>query len=84
MRRIVLGPVAAGMLLALAACGESKQDILDRAEGIETRQELRDSLGKPDDIAKAGPVERWTYEANDGAVTFIVVGDKVTFTVAGE
>ncbi|WP_404379446.1 hypothetical protein [Caenispirillum salinarum] len=71
------------LALPLAACEPSKADLLDKAEGITTKQGLRDALGKPDDIAKLGPIETWTYHADNGAVTFLIAGDAVTLKTAG-
>lgn len=84
MRRRLAASLIGLLFLGLAACGKpTKEDLLDKAKGVETVAELRDALGGPDDIAKAGPVERWTYEASNGSVVFLVVGDSVTFTMAG-
>lgn len=33
--------------------------------------------GIPDDIRKFGPLEKWTYNASDGSVIFIITGDSV-------
>jgi hypothetical protein len=70
-------------LLALAGCSRTKEDVLRKAEGIKTRAELESRLGRPDDIAKLGPVERWTYKASNGEVVFVIVGDTVTLQAAG-
>ncbi len=84
MRRPLATALAALALLALAACGNpTKEELLDKAKGVATVAELRGALGAPDDIAKAGPVERWTYAASNGSVVFLVVGEAVTFTMAG-
>lgn len=69
--------------LPLAACEPSKADILEKAEGVTTKQGLRDALGQPDDIAKLGPIETWTYTADNGEVTFLIAGDAVTLKAAG-
>jgi hypothetical protein len=67
-----------------AACGPpSKHEILKKAEGIETKQELEAALGAPDDVSKLGPVETWRYLAEDGEVTFLIAGDRVRFEAAG-
>ncbi len=72
-------------LIFLAACGKpAKQEILSKARGAETRAQLEDVLGKPDNIDKVGPLEKWTYEAADGTVTFILAGDSVTTSVTGD
>ena len=69
--------VAAAALLA--GCGpSSKEDIVAKARDAKTRAALEQALGKPDDIGKLGPVEKWTYKAKNGKVTFILMGDAVT------
>lgn len=70
-------------LLALAACSRTKEDMLKKAETVKTRGELESRLGRPDDIAKLGPMERWTYKASNGEVVFVIVGDTVTMQAAG-
>ena len=63
----------------LAGCGpSSKEDIVAKARDAKTRAALEQALGKPDDIGKLGPVEKWTYKAKNGKVTFILMGDAVT------
>jgi hypothetical protein len=69
---------AALALLLLAGCSRSKEDIVARARDVRTRADLERALGRPDDIGKLGPVERWTYRASNGEVVFVVVGDAVT------
>ena len=74
---------ALGSLLLVAAvafvgCGPpTKHEIVKKAEGVETKQELEAALGAPDDIEKLGPIERWTYSASDGAVEYVITGDAV-------
>jgi hypothetical protein len=68
--------------LALAGCSRAKEDLLHKAEGVKTRGDLESRLGRPDDIAKLGPVERWTYKASNGEVVFVIVGDTVTLQAA--
>ena len=64
--------------MALVGCGPpTKHEIVKKAEGIETKQELEAALGAPDDIDKLGPIERWTYDASDGAVEYVITGDAV-------
>jgi hypothetical protein len=75
--------VLALVLLALAGCSRTKEDVLKKAETAKTRAELESSLGRPDDIAKLGPMERWTYKASNGEVVFLIVGDTVTLQAAG-
>jgi hypothetical protein len=63
----------------LVGCGpSSKEDIVAKARDAKTRAALEQALGKPDDIGKLGPVEKWTYKAKNGKVTFILMGDAVT------
>ena len=76
------------MLAALAlgwpGCGPStKHELLKKAEGVETKQALEAALGPPDDHNKLGPIETWTYRAEDGEVTFVITGDRVRFEAAG-
>jgi hypothetical protein len=82
-RMIALGSC---LLLAfvLAGCGPStKEDIVLKAKDAKTRAALEKALGKPDDISKLGPLEKWTYKAKNGQVTFVLVGDTVTIEAAG-
>jgi len=72
-----------GLLLGLAACEESKQDILEKAEGVATKSALKSALGRPDTMDKLGPLERWTYKASDGTVIFIITGDTVAIEATG-
>ena len=69
--------------LALAGCSRTKEDVLRKAESVKTRADLESRLGRPDDIAKLGPVERWTYKASNGDVVFVIVGDTITLQAAG-
>jgi hypothetical protein len=81
MRR---GLVALSLIaLALLGCSRTKEDVLRKAENVTTRGELESRLGRPDDIAKLGPIERWTYKASNGEVVFVIVGDTVTLQAAG-
>ncbi len=70
--------------LLVAACEDSKQDILVKAENAATRAELKQALGDPDDVAKVGPIETWTYDASNGEVTFLITGDRVTLKATGD
>ncbi len=79
-RRLLVATLA---LLLLAGCSRSKEDIVGKARDVKTRAELERTLGKPDDIAKLGPVERWTYKASNGEVVFVVVGETVTLQATG-
>jgi hypothetical protein len=76
--------VAIGVL-TLVACGPpTKEKLVDKARGIETRAELEKALGRPDDVSKLGPLETWTYRAKNGQVVFVIIGDKVTLQAAGD
>ena len=75
--------VAAAILLTVAACGDpTKADIIEKARGVQTREQLQSKLGKPTEISKLGPVEQWTYKAKDGQVVFILTGDSVAMQAA--
>ena len=79
--------LAAAALVAamVAACGDpTKEDIVKRSEGIDTKQQLEKVLGRPNDIAKLGPVETWTYNAANGTVSFVIAGDRVTVSATAE
>jgi len=72
------------VILALLGCGApNKEDIIAKAREAKTRSALEKALGKPDDVSKLGPVEKWTYKAKNGQVTFVLVGDTVTIEAAG-
>ena len=79
-----LGILVASALSSLVlACGEPcKTELMDKAEGANTREQLRTGLGEPDDLAKVGPLEKWTYKASDGEVTYIITGDSVALELA--
>lgn len=84
MRQTLLG-VALAALVA-AGCGApvpTKHELLAKAEGAETKQQLEAALGPPGDRSKLGPIETWKYVARDGEVTFVIAGDKVRFEAAG-
>ena len=73
------------LAFALVSCGpSSKTDIVAKARDVTTRAELEKALGKPDDIDKLSPVEKWTYKVKDGRVVFILVGDAVAIEKTGE
>jgi hypothetical protein len=79
MRRLVLAAA-----LVLAACGDpTKEDLLAKAEGVQDKATLRARLGAPQDIAKLGPLETWTYRASNGEVVFVIAGDHVALQAAG-
>lgn len=74
---------AAALLLALAACGEpTKDEIIEKARGVETRAALEKKLGRPTDIQKLGPVEMWTYKTKTGDVIFVITGERVALQAA--
>lgn len=81
--RILALTVAAALIFSLGACGDpAKQDILKKAEKAATKAELEKALGKPTEVSKVGPVEKWSYKAKDGVVVFMIAGDKVTLSGA--
>ena len=74
---------AAALALSLSACGPpTKHEMLNAAEGAQTRAELEAALGAPDDRDKMGPIETWVYQARDGEVVFIITGDVVRLKAA--
>jgi hypothetical protein len=80
------GVAVAALVLAVVAvtgCSRTKEDLVAKARTVETRAQLEKALGRPDDIAKLGPVETWTYRASNGDVVFLIVGDTVTLQAAG-
>ncbi|HEV8441642.1 MAG TPA: hypothetical protein VGT40_26445 [Methylomirabilota bacterium] len=85
MRRVLIRAALLGLAVVLVSgCGErTKEDIVQKSRNISTRAELEKALGRPTDIAKLGPLERWTYKASNGEVVFLIVGDKVTVQATG-
>jgi hypothetical protein len=84
-RRIaVLGAVT--MLAAFAGCDTSptKAEILKKAAGLKTKEELEKVLGAPAKLDKLGPLERWTYNASDGVVVFTIVAGRVALDETGD
>jgi hypothetical protein len=76
--------LCAAALLSLTACGgRTKEDIVQKSRDASTRAQLERALGAPTDIAKLGPMERWTYRASNGEVVFLIVGDTVTLQTTG-
>ena len=66
------------LTVLLTACfHKTKDDLIQKAEGVETKQQLRKVLGDPDGVDKLGPIEKWTYKASDGTVIFPIIADKV-------
>ena len=86
MSRRISAIVCCGLTaVLLAGCGPStKEDIVAKARDAKTRAALEQALGKPDDIGKLGPIEKWTYKAKNGKVTFILMGDTVTIEKTGD
>ena len=79
LRWLAAAILAAGIATAPLGCGPpSKHEILEKSEAVETKQELQEALGAPDDRDKLGPMESWTYQASDGSVTFLITGDSVS------
>ena len=84
LRRFPAFAICLLTVFALTACGpSSKEDILAKAKDAKTRAQLETALGKPDDVSKLGPLEKWTYKARNGQVVFVLVGDVVTLEAAG-
>ena len=83
-RMVVLGGLA--LMTVLAGCDSSptKAEILKKAAGIKTREELEKVLGQPNNLDKLGPIERWTYNAKDGVVVFTIVAGRVALDETGE
>lgn len=76
--------VALVLPLFLLGCGDSsKAELIEKAKGADTKSQLEAALGQPDDLAKVGPLEKWTYNASDGEVTFIITGESVALELAG-
>ncbi len=80
----VAATLCAVALCALVSCSSpTKEDIIGKTRNVSTRDALEKAAGKPSDIAKLGPSEKWTYRASNGDVVFVIVGDKVTLQAAG-
>ena len=80
MRNFVLA-LSVAMLMTLSGCGNgSKQDIMTKASGASSKEDLQSKLGKPDKFESFGLGERWTYKASDGDVNFNIVGGKVVLS----
>lgn len=84
MRRLLTALAVLPLALMLSACEPSKDEIIAKADGADTKDQLRDALGAPAEVDKLGPVETWTYEASDGTVSFVIAGDTVTISATGE
>lgn len=70
-----------GLLLLTGCFAPSKADLLKKSKDVGSRQELESVLGEPSEVSKVGPIEKWTYQASDGQVIFIIAGDTITFEV---
>jgi hypothetical protein len=79
-----LAMVAMLGLLLTGCFGESKADILKKAKGADTTEQLEAALGKPDEVDKLGPLEQWSYEASDGKVVFAIVASNVTLKATSD
>jgi hypothetical protein len=82
-----LRTLAAAFLIAglLTGCGDpTKEEILKKSEGADTKALLEKALGRPADITKIGPLESWTYRAANGSVTFVIAGDQVTISTTDD
>jgi hypothetical protein len=80
-RGALLAVLLPGLLLG---CGEpSKSDLIEKARGVSTRERLREVLGEPQQLVKLGPLEKWTYLASDGEVSYLITGDSVALEFAG-
>ena len=74
--------LAAGLMLAVAACGKpTKESMLQKAGNAKKSAEVVALLGQPDDIGKIGPLEVWTYKAANGKLIFTMLADNVTLVV---
>lgn len=74
--------LSAGILLS--GCSEpTKAEIIKMTENITTKAELTKALGKPESVATVGPLEKWTYRAEDGVVVFVITGESVALQAQG-
>ena len=67
-----------GDVLAVSYFTGESLGIVAKARDVKTRAELERVLGKPDDVSKLGPLEKWSYRAKNGQVVFVLMGDSVT------
>jgi len=75
---------ALGAGFLLVACGPpDSAEILRKAEGVKTKTELERAIGRPDEVSKLGPIETWTYKTSDGAVSFLITGERVQIAAGG-
>ncbi|HEX6981063.1 MAG TPA: hypothetical protein VF342_17365 [Alphaproteobacteria bacterium] len=69
---------ALGIGFLLVACGPpDSAEVFRKAEGVKTKTELEQAIGRPDEVSKLGPIETWTYKTSDGAVSFLITGERV-------
>lgn len=84
-RRIVmLGGISVMAVLAGCDSSPTKAEILKKASGLKTKEELEKVLGVPAKLDKLGPLERWTYNAKDGVVVFTIVAGRVALDETGD
>jgi hypothetical protein len=82
-RMVVLGGLSLPMALAACDSSPTKAEILKKAGGLKTKEELEKVLGVPAKLDKLGPLERWTYNARDGVVVFTIVAGRVALDETG-
>lgn len=83
-RTVVLGGLAPLAILAGCDSSPTKAEILKKASGLKTKEELEKVLGPPNNLDKLGPIERWTYNAKDGVVVFTIVAGRVALDETGD
>jgi hypothetical protein len=83
IRKLIRVLCLAIFAVAVVACDDRKEDILEKSENAKTREQLRAVIGDPDDVSKVGPVETWTYQASNGNVTFTFAGKTVMLRTTG-
>ena len=77
--------LAAGLMLAVAACGKpTKEAMLQKAGDPKYKADVVARLGQPDGIGKLGPIEIWTYRASNGSLVFTILADNVTLVATTE
>jgi hypothetical protein len=84
----VVSAVVLVLVLSLPGCGSSIQDIRAKADKCTTSQELEKALGRPASVESVkvpllGTVEKWTYKASDGEVTYQIMNGKIVVEAAG-
>jgi len=82
IKRLLGTACAAMLLLTMPACEDSTAEVVSKTKDVDTVEQLKKTLGDPADIAKAGPLAKWTYKTKDGTVTFLIAGEKVTTSMA--